>query len=84
MNRIRRKVKNDATLSVRNTQFDAPMQFMRQTVEVRFLPEMMADAYIFEDGVHYPLKLTDKQANSRVKRETFPTVDYSRGGAADV
>jgi len=84
MNRVRRKVRNDSTLSIQNMQFDVPLQFMRQTVEVRFLPDMPSDAYVFDNGSHYPLKLTDKQANSKVKRETWPTVDYSRGGAASV
>ena len=77
MNRERRKVRNDSTLSLQNTQLDAPMQFMRQTVEVRFLPDRLSEAYILDCGVRYPLKLTDKQANSKVKRENFPTVDYS-------
>ena len=84
MNRERRKVRNDATLSVQNTQFDAPMQFIRQTVEVRFLPDRLSDAYIFENGTRYPLKLTDKNANSRAKREDWPKVDYSKGGGAHV
>jgi len=84
MNRIRRKVKNDSTLSLQNIQFDAPMQFMRQTVEVRFLPGKLDEAYIFDNDEHFPLKMTDKQANSKVKREKFPTVDYARGGDAIV
>jgi transposase InsO family protein len=84
MNRVRRKVRNDSTLSLQNTQFDAPMQFIRQTVEVRFLPDALSDAYILENDVRYPLKPTDKQANSRVRREKLPTVDYSKGGACDV
>ena len=79
MNRLHRKVKNDATLSLFNMQFDAPMQFMRQTVEVRFLPDKLSEAYIFEKGAHFPLKLTDKVANSKVKRDVWPTVDYSKG-----
>jgi hypothetical protein len=84
MNRIKRKVRNDSTLSIQNIQFDAPMQFMRQSVEVRFLPDRLSDAYIFENGVRFPLKLTDKQANSRAKREIWPTVDYSKGGDDNV
>jgi hypothetical protein len=60
------------------------MQFMRQTVEVRFLPDRLPDAYIFDNGTHHPLKLTDKRANSRVRRENWPTVDYSRGEDANV
>jgi len=78
MNRVQRKVKNDATLSLQNVQFDAPMQFIRQTVEVRFLPGSLSDAYIFHNGARYPLKVTDKQANSKAKRDNMPTVDYSR------
>jgi transposase InsO family protein len=79
MNRERRKVRNDSTLSLLNTQFDAPMQFIRNTVEVRFLPDRLFEAYILDGGVRYPLKLTDKQANSKAKRENLPTVDYSKG-----
>ena len=84
MNRIVRKVRNDATLSLQNISFDAPMQFIRQTVEVRFLPDRLSEAYIFSDGKHFPLKLTDKQANSRAKRADWPTVDYSKGVADSV
>jgi transposase InsO family protein len=84
MNRISRKVKNDATLSLKNMQFDAPMQFMRQTVEVRFLPDRLDEAYIYDNGKRFPLKLTDKKANSRAKRADWPTVDYSKGAAANV
>jgi transposase InsO family protein len=84
MNRIVRKVKNDATLSLQNIRFDAPMQFIRQSVEVRFLPDRLDEAYIFDNGKRFPLKLTDKQANSRAKREDWPTVDYSKGAAANV
>jgi transposase InsO family protein len=84
MNRISRKVKNDSTLSIQNMQFDAPMQFMRQSVEVRFLPDRLSEAYIFDNGTRYSLKMTDKQANSRVKRASWPTVDYSKGDVANV
>jgi len=78
MNRALRKVRNDATISLLKMQFDAPMQFIRQTVEVRFLPDRLSDAYIFDEGKRFPLKLTDKQANSRAKRDNWPTVDYSK------
>jgi transposase InsO family protein len=84
MNRVKRKVRNDSTLSIQNVQFDAPMQFMRQTVEVRFIPDRLSEAYIFDNGARFPLKLTDKQANSKAKREKFPTVDYSKGGSTNV
>jgi hypothetical protein len=78
MNRERRKVRNDATVSIHKTPFDAPMQFIGQTVEIRFLPDQMEDAYIFDAGRHFPLKRTDKQANAHAKRQKSLTVDYSR------
>jgi len=84
MNRINRTVKNDSTLSIQKMQFDAPMQFMRQSVEVRFLPDRLSEAYIFDNGNRYPLKLTDKQANSKVKRDVWPTVDYSKEADTNV
>ena len=80
MNRITRKVRADSTLSFFKTQYDAPTQFIGHTVEVRFLPDRMEDAFIFDAGVRYPLKRTDKVANGKARRENFPTVDYSRGG----
>jgi transposase InsO family protein len=78
MNRTQRKVRNDATLSVNNILFDAPMQFIRQNVEVRFLPDRLHEAFILSNGIRYPLILTDRQANSKTKRISGPTVDYSR------
>ena len=80
MNRVSRRVKNDSTLSIQNIQFDAPMQYINQTVEVRFLPDRLSQAYIFDNGKHVGLKPTDKQANTNVKREKWPTVDYSKVG----
>lgn len=81
MNRISRRVRSDSTLSFLKTQFDAPMQFIGQQVEVRFLPDRLEDSFIFDAGVRYPLKPTDKVANGKAKREKWPSIDYSRGGA---
>ena len=78
MNRLQRKVKNDATLRFNNTMFDAPMHFIGQTVEVRFLPSALGDAYIYCEGQHYPLRITNKTENSRVKRQNALAVDYTR------
>jgi hypothetical protein len=58
------------------------MQFMRRTAEIRFLPDRLEEAYIFEGGVHYPLRLTDKIANGRMRRDKGPTIDYSLAGGA--
>jgi transposase InsO family protein len=80
MNRATCKVRPDSTLTFSKTQFDAPIQFIGHKVEVRFLPDRMEDAFIFDAGIRFPLKLTDKVANGKAQREKGPTIDYSRGG----
>jgi hypothetical protein len=60
--------------------YDAPMQFIGMNVEVRFLPGAMDGAYILHDGLHYPIKKTDKVANARTKRDNLPKIDYGRDG----
>ena len=67
-NRVDRKVNNDACISINKTYYDAPQQFIGMTVEVRFLPGAMDDAYILYDDNRYPIVETDKIANSRSKR----------------
>jgi transposase InsO family protein len=77
MNRVERKVNQDATLSVNHQLFDAPIPFIGQKVQVRFLPARMEDAYILHDGEAFPLRLTDKPANARAKRRETPMIDYA-------
>lgn len=84
MNRMNRKVRNDATVKIQGVSYDAPMQFIRHTVEVRFLPGRMESAYILHDQVRYPLRMTDKVLNGKTRREKFPTIDYSKGGTDHV
>ncbi len=85
MHRITRTVRRDATLRIDKKQFDVPMQFIGQSVEVRFLPHDDTSVYILYDGQHYPLRRTDKVENGRTKRETV-TIDYGRasGGGEHV
>ena len=76
-NRIKRKVNNDSTVSIRSQYFDVPPQFIRMTVEIRFLPDDMDSAYILYEGVHYPIAATDKVANSNTRRNNrFPIIQY--------
>ena len=80
-NRIWRKVNNDACISIDGTYYDAPPQFIGMKVEIRFLPDQMADAYLLYEDLHYPLSRTDKIANSRTKRHnSYPKIDYSKAG----
>lgn len=85
MNRIMRKVNNDSTVSIDSVSYDAPMQFIRMKVEIRFLPDDMKNAYILYEGKRYPLRPTNKVENSRTKRENNLSIDYSmKGGFNDV
>jgi len=80
MNRESRKVYNDSTISIDKVSYDVPMQFIGESVEIRFLPDRMEEAYILHDNRHFPIRRTDRVENSRTKRET-PSIDYSRRGS---
>ena len=45
---------------------------------------VMEKAYIYYEGKHFPLTLTDKNANSKVMRNNpYPKIDYSRKEQTD-
>jgi hypothetical protein len=81
MNRVIRRVRNDATIVIDNTLYDVPMQFIRCRVEIRYLPDDMEHAYIFDNGTHYPVRKTNKVENGRTKRNNTYSIDY--GGELD-
>lgn len=83
LNRVTRKVKKDATVSIDSTSYDVPMQFISQNVEIRYLPDDMDSAFILSDGAHFPIRATDKFANCRTKRESPLPIDYTRIGGDD-
>lgn len=80
MNRIKRKVYNDSTVSIDNVSYDAPMQFIGMRVEIRYLPDDMKNAYILYEGMRYPIRPTNKAENSRTKRNNSLSIDYSVNG----
>lgn len=82
MNRVLRKVNNDSTVSIDSVLYDAPMQFIRMKVEIRYLPDDMKNAYILYQGKRYSIRPTNKLENSRTKRENNLGIDYSMGGGA--
>lgn len=45
-NRISRKVRTDSVITIDGLCYDAPQQFIGMTVDIRFLPENMEEAYI--------------------------------------
>jgi hypothetical protein len=77
MNRVTRKVNLDSTISIDNVYYDVPMQFIRSKVQVRYLPDQMADAYIFFEGEKYPIRRTNRVENGKTKRDNIHAIDYS-------
>jgi transposase InsO family protein len=77
-NRISRKVKRDATVSIDKVSYDVPMQFIGMKVEIRYLPDDMSAAYILYEGAHYPIRKTNKVENCHTKRNN--EIDYSKAG----
>ncbi len=85
MNRVTRRVNLDATLSIDGVYYDAPMEFIRSRVEVRYLPDRMSDAYIYFEGKHYPIRATSRVENGRTRRNNTHAIDYSKmGGSSGV
>ena len=84
LNRIYRKVRKDATVSIDNVSYDAPMQFIDQKVEIRFRPNDMDSAIILYENESFPLRPTDRNENCRTKRQNGPTIDYSKLGGSHV
>lgn len=79
-----RNVNKDATIHLSNECYDAPMQFIGQKVEVRFIPGDPESAYLLYGGRHYPLRLTDRVANGKTKRQAALSIDYTKEGTGDV
>lgn len=80
LNRVTRRVNKDSTVSIDKVSYDVPMQFISSKVEIRFLPEDMSSAFILSDGMHYPIRPTDRNANCRAKRNNPPALDYAKIG----
>lgn len=84
MNRINRRVNNDATISIDKTPYDVPMEFIGMKVEVRYLPDDMDHSYIYYENDKYFIRKTNKVENGKTKRNNIFTIDYSKGGAKNV
>ena len=80
LNRISRKVRKDATVSIDKVSFDVPFQFIGQTVDIRFRPGEMDSAVILYEGTSFPIRITDKNENCRIKRSNPVTIDYAKIG----
>lgn len=78
MNRVTRRVNNDATIKIDKVHYDVPMQFIKQRVEIRYLPDEMENAYIYYEKVKYSIRKTNKVENGKTKRKNLLNIDYSK------
>lgn len=79
MNRIKRLVRNDATVMIDKEMYDVPMEFIRTKVEIRYLPDAMEKAYILYELKQYIIRKTNKVENGKTKRNN--TYELKYGGA---
>lgn len=79
-NRVTRRVRKDSTVSIDRVSYDVPMQFISASVEIRYLPDDMASAFILYEGEKFPIRRTDKNENCRTKRNNPPAIDYAKAG----
>lgn len=78
-NRHIRKVRNDATIRIDNVFYSVDPAFIKQKVEIRFVPGHMENAYIYSEGKHYPVTVTDKTKNSDGRRrKSLPGISYAQ------
>lgn len=78
MNRQIRKVNNDACITINNLRYDVPPQFIGMSIEVRFLPDKMNEAYMLYEGTRFPIRLTNKIDNAHTKRNR--NISYAKEG----
>lgn len=76
LNRITRRVKKDSTVSIDRVSYDVPMQFIGQSVGIRYQPDDMSMAFILFDGKHFPIRQANRVENCHTKRHNVE-IDYS-------
>ena len=79
-NRISRKVRKDSVVKIDDIEYDVPAQFTGMSVEIRYNPVCMENAFLLYNGERFPIHKTDRVANSTLHRNNPPlTIDYSAG-----
>lgn len=86
LNRIFRKVANDATIAVEKRKYDVPMEYIGKRIEVRYIPDEIENIWLVkENGELQHLVPTDKVENSKLKRKKPAyRMDYNQGGNHNV
>lgn len=81
MNRMTRKVANDATIRIDGKLFDVPMGLIGEKAEVRFMPGDEGDVWLVgADGSLSRIAPTDKHANASAARvKPAYSIDFGQG-----
>ncbi len=83
LNRITRLVRKDSTVSIDRISYDVPPQFIGQRVDIRFRPGEIDSAVVLFEGKRYPIVVTNKNDNCRMKRNNPVSIDYSKIGGGN-
>ena len=81
LHRITRKVAPTATVSLFNSIYEVPQQYIGQIIHLRFYPEDMAEIYLYDDltgkRLHacYPLKKLDNSNRKRKSNINYTQMD---------
>jgi len=80
LNRIYRKVRKDATISIDKVYYDVPAHLISNKVEVRYIPGDMDSAVILCGKERHRITPTDKNANCHARRDSSIALDYGKAG----
>lgn len=71
LHRVIRLVKTDSTISLNNTIYEVPQQYIKKYINVKYNPEDMSELYIYNDKNQklHTIKSIDKISNSKYKRQ---------------
>ena len=71
LHRVVRLVKTDSTISLNNTIYEVPQQYIKKYITVKYNPEDMSELYIYNDKNQklHTIKSVDKISNSKYKRQ---------------
>jgi len=71
LHRVVRLVKADSTISLNNTIYEVPQQYIKKHIIVKYNPEDLSEMYIYNDKNQrlHTIKSIDKISNSKYKRQ---------------
>ena len=74
--RVKRKVRNDATILLEKQLYDVPMEYIRCSVEIRYNPSDTNSAFIMDGDRRVPIRLTNKVENGKTTRNNPYSLNY--------